>query len=477
MVVIPPSGGKTRTWTSLVANMAVDDEWMPSVAALLPTRWHVRQSLADIARAHPGLRVGHQASGLGKGPGKSRARAVEPLTLFTYRSFAKWVRSGWIEPDDLDMLVLDDAHAGLERGLGGWLAPFLRSVPTAAFVPTPGLDGGGPPACLGPDAPVHEASSQELRIRGDIAPVVNYVLAVDVANAGPDDRQAMRAAMAEAALDFLASEPDLAAAVRERATLFHAPFVDDARAFAEGFNARFARVGRRMELLTSDDGDDRIRSVLKSAATGRVAGVASAKLVAIDGIHLPDVGVVVNAATESSMLSLQRSGRVQAVPDGATARTGYVVDAFLRIDGAVDGRPRFFHEVAPNVVAKLVVADPVDLAARGADPGPAVPPDAASAIAPAGADAAEAPSTYAERAGTRAAAAAPIDGSPHDPAEAEHGPRAADGPARPWNPGLASRPGTRTRPSSSGSPCPATTSLRIAAASPSPRPLRSSSAS
>ncbi len=371
LTVIPAAGGKTRIFLALIDALrayGLSSGTMPNVIVLLPTRTLIRQTLEGFARHFPLVDVGAVASGMGS--------RIRPVTLMTYAGFASLARRGGIRPGDVDCLVMDEAHRGLSDLRRPAIEAFRGRAVITAFSATPSFD----PAkrvqdLLGPASEVFNVTSRTLRDRDVIAPVVNYVLGIALEGEAPADpvlrALAKRKAVVDAALDFIESHVDGDTALAGKVAIFYGADRAHARMFAAEYNRRLGPGGKRMVVLTGEDPTDRAGEVADLVRAGKVTAIGNANLLQ-EGWDLPEVGLVVNSPTSSLVRQLQQSGRAQRLDRNlgpeAPRQTAYVIDLYLRVNGRIQGVPRFFFEASGEVgTGRLVDMPAIDFADVGLD--------------------------------------------------------------------------------------------------------------
>ena len=371
LTIIPTAGGKTRIFLAQVEALraaGADRGVMPNVIVLVPTRNLIQQTLDGFTELFPDVDVGVVASGMGS--------RIRPVTLMSYAGFTAMAQSGQILPEDVDCLVMDEAHRGLSDLRQSVLDGFKERCVVTAFSATPSFDDEKKVQnLLGPENEVFNIPAQVLRDRGVIAPVVNYVLGIKIDGKPPADgllrTQAKRKAVVDLALDFIAEHVDGQTVLANKIAVFYGADRAHARMFAAEYNRRLGPGGRRMVVVTGEDGPDRVAEISALVRSGAVTAVGNARLLQ-EGWDLPEVGLVVNSPTSSLVLQLQQSGRAQRIDRGLPAespeQTAYVVDTYLRVNGRIQGRPRFFFEASGEVgMGRHVDMPAIDFGAIGLD--------------------------------------------------------------------------------------------------------------
>ncbi len=374
--VIPSGGGKTGVFTPMaeaVATLAQVRDFHFRTVVLVPTLPLVRQVLDEFAARHPHVERSYLASAEMRGPGDVRHfRGWSDMTVTTYAGFARMASKGVVAPRDVDLLILDEAHRGLSDLRRETIEPFFARCAVAAFSATPEFDDDrNLDALLGSGNRVHAVGPQRLRDQRVIAPVANYVLGVKMRGDLPLDRAASllvrRKAMVDEVVAFLGEHFDerLGRSMLDRPCMFYGWDVSHAEMFAREFNLAFAGRGRRMEVLSGEDGQDRVMAVISALRDGDLSGIGNAQLL-VEGIDVPKVGLVINSSTSSIVKIVQQAGRAQRMdpdlPRDDDGQQSFVLDTYVEVNGVIWGRPRWFFEAAEGIVdARVTSRDPVQI--------------------------------------------------------------------------------------------------------------------
>ena len=375
--VIPSGGGKTGVFTPMVeavATLAQVRDFPFRTVILVPTLPLVRQVLDEFAARHPHVERSYLASGEMRGPGDVRhPHGWSDMIVMTYAGFTRMAAKGVMTPSDLDLLVMDEAHRGLSDLRRETVEPFFARCVVAAFSATPEFDEDkNLDALLGRENRVYAVGPQRLRDQGVIAPVANYVLGVRMRGDLPEGRAASllvrRKAMVDEVVAFLAEHFDerLGRSMLDTPCMFYGWDVSHAAMFAREFNLAFAGRGRRMEVVSGDDGQDRVMAVISALRNGDLSGIGNAQLL-VEGLDVPKVGLVVNSSTSSIVKIVQQSGRAQRMnpdmPRDDDRQQSFVLDTYVEVNGVIWGRPRWFFEAAEGVVdARVVSRESVEVA-------------------------------------------------------------------------------------------------------------------
>lgn len=402
VVVMPPAAGKTKLFCRILATLSAQGHPGARPAMVLaPTKNLVRHTLAEIKNLGVLARLGW--------PRERRA----PVHVMTYDSFQRAVDNGRLSPDDLDLIVLNDAHFGLSDKRQSLLDRFNYDCPILAFSATPSYHSEKTLfRILGRDNRVVDMSYAELRDDRVIAPIINYIVCVSLDGDLPRDKArydlVVNNAIRAAVIEFYRTheEPDYALVLREKPFIgFHATCAD-AQLATDAFNAVRRSGDLICETATGLDEWDRHVLAVENLQKGRVQGLNNAKIF-VEGPNFDQVGAVLNFASTSSLVrQIQRCGRALAINPtfgrDDVRQTSAVVDVCLKVNGVVKGHPKFYFEaVADPSIARIVemtarpwtdFADPygADKPGNGgkgkdaddtASPGGTTPPDASAASA------------------------------------------------------------------------------------------------
>lgn len=360
LVTIPTGGGKTRAFQTIVSALGTMDRkgrnFVPNTLVLVPTRVLIRQTYCEFRKVFPWVDVVSASSTpLVDEDGDPIPMGIGSTTLMTYKAFTEAAERGDIRPEDVDLLVMDEAHRGLSDLRRQVLRPFLDECVVTAWTATPAFDDQkSVQNLLGPENEVYSITAQELRERDVIAPMINYVMSINVE--GDVDsmdasslRAARRTALVEGVLDFVATHVDEETGLdlAGKIAIFYGADRAHAAEFAAEYNRRLAGRGLRMEVLTGEDSSDHIRTTLDRVRRGEVTAIGNASLLA-EGFDFPQIGLVINSPTESLVRVLQQAGRMQrfdpSIPVFDPRQTSFVIDTYYKINGRILGRPRFVFE-------------------------------------------------------------------------------------------------------------------------------------
>lgn len=368
IVVIPTAGGKTEIFARSIRAMGYatpSGRVTPRTLLVVPTLDLIDQTLLRLRDAAPDLDVGVV---------NGQEKRVTTATITTYASFMQMAESGDLVPDDVDCIVLDEAHRALSDLRQELLTPFLDRAVVMAFTASPKFDEEkNIHSFLGAENEVFRATDERLRNEKVIAPVVNYIIRIDMVGEPPSDRiefQRMRdAASARVFADFLREHVDPMNGERlfDRRLFGFARSVAHARKTADYLNANLA-LPRPAAAVSSRDGRAGVIEKLSAFRNGDLSILMNRYLLA-EGIDVPDAGGVVGLApTYSLVLQLQRGGRCRRRnplldPDDP-AQIGMVVEFAYSLNGRMldPGQVFYCQAIDDLSVARVVTARPVDLA-------------------------------------------------------------------------------------------------------------------
>lgn len=111
--VIPTGGGKTEIFAHVVNSLAQEfrvgatntfQRVTPPTIILVPTEDLVGQTVERFQKYFPNLQVGQYYG---------KKKEIRSTTVMVYNSFVDAVDQGFIKPEDVSALVMDEAHRGL----------------------------------------------------------------------------------------------------------------------------------------------------------------------------------------------------------------------------------------------------------------------------------------------------------------------------------------------------------------------------
>jgi superfamily II DNA or RNA helicase len=369
ITVIPTAGGKTRIFLHLVAAANLNASVPHRTIMLVPTRELIGQTWREMREHFPGLDLGYVASEeILDAAGDRVPRRVAATTLMTYQRFMRLAEAGKLSPDDVDLVVMDEAHRALSDLRQDVIAEFKDRVVMAAFSATPAFDDEKSlHSLLGAENQTLMVTPKRLRDAGVIAPVVNLVMGVSLKGRLPRDARestlVRRKALVDAALDLVETHVDdeLGIALKDKVALFYGTDIAHARMFVEEYNARFGGAGRGAVLVTGADGPEHLRGAVEGVRRGTVGAFGNAQML-VEGFDLPEIGLAINAPTQSLVKQLQQSGRAQridpALPADDVRQTAYVLDSYFRINGRIVGSPRFYFDAVDDVSTARMIELP-----------------------------------------------------------------------------------------------------------------------
>ena len=387
IAVIPTAGGKTEIFGRVVVAhaRAAGPDAKPAMI-LVPTRNLASQTVTRL--------TGFGLQAVSRRWPVASGRTVGAVVL-TYAAFQEYVHAGLLDPNAIDLLVLDEAHCALSELRRPALERFEGGCPILAFSATPAYDlMKNIYAVLGRENEVIAVTPETLRERGVIAPAINYVLAIAMTGTVPEDgREAvrqLRAAARETILQFRRDhvEAELDLPVRAKHYIGYHATCADAILATTAHNARGDEDGLVANISGFDSAEMQDRTI-QALRNGKIVGVNNANLL-IEGTDVPTVGAVLNfVPTYSLVREIQRCGRALRLDPRYDVwdprQTSVIVDVFFEINGRIVGRPRFYFEVVNDpTIARIVRSDAVgfksapDIAGIQAIPGSDAKPDTGS---------------------------------------------------------------------------------------------------
>lgn len=362
--VAPTGSGKTEIFQNLIAGTCRRSKrtgrlLVPNTVILVPTQVLVRQTVQRFEKYYPDLPTGYYSSNHGDTFG--------PICVATYHGFVQGVLQGSITPEDVDHLVLDEAHRALSELRRDVFGRFIGTVLVSAYTASPVFDlTKHLYSLLGVENTVARISMKRMIDEKVLAPVVNYILRIRLDGELPSDPKLRGAVLSHVSAEtacgfFLKNRHDMpGVALSERSFLGYTRGITEAHAAAEIFG-RSAK--KKVGALSGRDGRVEQYDLLDRLSSGDLSGIFNARLL-IEGTDLPRVNLILNLAPTNSLVNqLQRCGRgLRIDPDldvDDLSQTAAIVDIAFVVNGQPVGRPRFFFEaVGEEAVARLVDAPP-----------------------------------------------------------------------------------------------------------------------
>jgi superfamily II DNA or RNA helicase len=302
---------------------------------VVPTLELLDQTLRRLRATAPDLEIG-VVSGT--------EERVCLATAITYASMMKMIAAGELTPDDVDCVVLDEAHRALSDLRQELLTPFLSRAVFTAFTASPKFDSEkNIHSFLGAENEVYRATDRRLRDEGIIAPVVNYILKVEIKGTRPTDpdifSRFIDATSARVFKEFLRdhADPKIGQRLKDRLIFGFARSISHARHTAELLNAAPELGIAPSESVSGRDRREDITEAIRRFGDGQIS-VLMNKWLLTEGIDVPASGGVVSLAPTTSLVAqLQRGGRCRRrnyalAPDDAR-QIGMVVDFSYTLNG------------------------------------------------------------------------------------------------------------------------------------------------
>lgn len=413
VTLIPTGGGKTQVFTNIVYAQArniqadgdVTRKITPPTLILVPTKQLLQQTVKKFRDAFPGLEVGQYYD---------RKKDIQPLTVMTYDGFMDLANSpNGIKPEDISLLILDEAHHGLSDRRWEVFERFKDKTVMLGYTASPSYDYSKNTdneymrdvnKVFGEHSTAYGTTFRRLVDDGVLAPIDNYILHVDVQfepDAIPKDpdklRTILREARLRAMLEFYLTHED-----PETGHMLLGETTIGFNRYAESRNDASSAVGaakyfeREIRKRMKDDsfirerlsgfkriadyisGDDqrKVRELLGddenegTLAKGQVMAMFNSKY-AREGTDVPRISNVLNIHGSTSLVeTLQGDGRGVRKWKHNPNKRCCIVDAFVTVNGKpspVEDRPLFFFQaVNDDSVVKSITTEHVHIDAATA---------------------------------------------------------------------------------------------------------------
>jgi superfamily II DNA or RNA helicase len=381
IVVVPTGGGKTEIFQRVVdascRRLADGRILVPNTIVLVPTLNLVEQTVARFLRSYPHLDgvVGWTGSDIAGD--YASVRGVRPITVMTYEGFARSVRSGTIGPQDVHLLIKDEAHRALSEIRQDVFSQFIERCVTIAFSATPFFDEARSLYALyGQDSEIINVPADRLRREGIIAPAVNYVLHVRIEGELPDDveltRRLKRTAVVKALRDFRLDHDDaVAGPLSSRTFLGYMADVVHSTMARDAFNADLSEGEAPADVISGYEESEDQASKIAALKDGRLSGLFNSRLLG-EGSDIPEVGAVLMTPTASSLQVVQAGGRAvrfdPRIPRDDPRQTAIIVNTVLEVNGKVVGSPvPYWKAIGDISIARDLHSTPIPVAAIDLD--------------------------------------------------------------------------------------------------------------
>ena len=395
--VIPTGGGKTEIFAHVVNSLAqpfqigaqhVSHRITPPTIILVPTVELVGQTIERFQKNFPDLQIGQYYG---------EKKEIRPTTVMVYNSFIDAVDNKLINPNDVSVLVMDEAHRGLSDFRQDIFEKFKNKTVTLAYTATPAFgDDKNIEQLFGSDTQAYSTTISRLIKDGRLAPVDNYIVHVDIRfeeGAKPEKNKDLlkiiRVAKMRAALEFLLTheDPETGEMLAGRTTIGFNRYVNAQKdqSSASGTAAYFEReIRKRMEedpilaerLSEFDNiaeyvggnqkGSDKVIERVKNGETMAMFNVKYAR----EGTDIPRIYNVLNMQGSNSLVdTLQGNGRALRTVKEDPYKRASIVDFHVTLNGKRldEKRPLFFYEaVQDESIVKDVFTQPVHIDAATA---------------------------------------------------------------------------------------------------------------
>lgn len=353
-IKLPTGYGKTVIFTEFIEALGLRS------LIVVPTKDLVEQTEEKLQQFAEDLDVGKIYS-----DAKEHGQHV---TITTYASFVSGVRSGSINPEDFDCLILDEVHRGLSQARMDTINRFPHAI-RIGFSATPDFSEQKR-AALVLDRMIYEKKLIEAIEEGQLCSVRSVFAKtnVDLSNVQLSSNGDYKEADLEKAVNI---ESRNKSAIDLYQTLFagqravaYCVGVNHARTLAE----KFREAGVRAQAVWGDMDKNERREILAAAKRGEIDVLCNADLL-IEGYDDPGASVCFNLRpTKSRVNAEQRGGRVLRVDRQNLDKMAYVID-FIDSGTEKEGIITFPDVLFTDVLGRAEVLSP----SRKNPPGP--PPD------------------------------------------------------------------------------------------------------
>ncbi len=331
-VKLPTGVGKTVLFTELIESMDI------KTLVVVPGRLLAEQTGAKMEEFAPDIEVGkiHAYA-------KQHGRQV---TIITYNSLIKQLENGALNPEDFDLLILDEVHRSLSKQRRDAVGKFKDSI-KIGFTATPNFSHEKTVANLLLKKEIHSMTIREAVEEGMLCSVSSLVVKTetDISKVKIDDKgdydkkeleQAINiSARNKVAVDIYKQEYDGQLAVAYCIGVRH----------AEAVAGEFNRQGISAASISGATPKKEQDRILKQFHNKEIKVLCNADLL-IEGFDEKQASVCLNLRpTRSRVLAEQRGGRVLRFDEKNEEKHATVVDFLDK--GYEDGRrPVIFADVA-----------------------------------------------------------------------------------------------------------------------------------
>lgn len=374
ITIIPTGGGKTEIFSHVIHSLAKPiarsepkRSITPRTLIIEPTKQLVEQTSARIKKQFPDLQVGIY---------NGTTKDVQQITVITYASFMDLVEKEQLTPDDIDVMVMDEAHRGLSDDRQETFKQFKNKAAIFAFTASPAFDAmKNVQTLLGEDNVTYKKATVARLVKDKVlAPIANYLLRVKVDGDLPENEKEradlLAKLRADAVYEFYRGHIEEGTGVRLAGKRFlgYTADVDAADIAVDVFNKRLAADTAKDAAFKSLIGtylsytqqiSNRIfrkaqRAAIQNLANekpddkNKVLGLFNAELL-VEGTDIPNINAILNISNTSSVVkALQRGGRGArinpALDVDSPEQQCFVVDAFVEHNGKILGNPVFYYE-------------------------------------------------------------------------------------------------------------------------------------
>lgn len=331
-VKLPTGTGKTVIFTELIEAAGL------KTLIVVPREILLTQTQEKIAEFAPTLDTGLVYAGA--------KQYGHKVTIITYDSFVACLESGFIDPKEYDLLILDEAHRGLSDNRRQAIDKFPHAL-KVGFTATPEFSEKKKVENILPDC-IAEMSIREAVEQGMLCSFVSGIIETNVDLSGIQVNQdgEYDEEMLEKAIDVETRNRGAVEIYKKLASgkkaVTYCVGVEHAKHVANAFqNSDIPAAAIWGEMPTADK-----KELFKKYKSGEIKVLCNADLL-VEGFDDCEVCLCINLRpTRSPVMAEQRGGRALRLDENNLDKTAYIVDFLDRkgesgLDGAI-----LFSEVA-----------------------------------------------------------------------------------------------------------------------------------
>lgn len=343
-IKLPTGYGKTVIFTEFIEALGVRS------LIVVPTQDLVEQTEEKIQEFARDLDVGKIYS-------RCREHGQD-VTIITYASFVKQIRSGQLTPEDYDCIILDEVHRGLTQGRMDAINRFGHAI-KIGFSATPDYsEEKGTSKLL--DRMIYEKKTVEAIEEGQLCSVRSVFAKTNI-----DLSSVQLTTSGEYSAKDLAKAVNIASRNQAAVNLYKKIFSGQRGVsycvgvkHAQDLAQQFRDAGVKAAAVWGDMDPKERRDTLAAAKNGEIEMLCNADLL-IEGYDDPAVSICLNLRpTTSRVIAEQRGGRVLRVNRNDLDKMSYVVDF---IDQGIEERKMItFPDILfTDVLGKVQVLSPL----------------------------------------------------------------------------------------------------------------------